>query len=314
MTVEHATHPTADEVLHGIDLAGRTALVTGGYSGIGPATVSALARAGARVLVPARRPDEARQVLADVDGVEVGELDLSDQAGVAAYAETLLDAGTHVDILIGSAGIMATPETRTPQGWELQMATNHLGHYALVNRLWPLLSGGARVVSVSSSGHHLSDIRWDDPWFTLGYDKWEAYGQSKTANALFALHLDALGAAHGVRAFSLHPGAILTPLGRHLEADDLEKVMVRDESGELVLPEFKTPEQGAATSVWAATAPELEEHGGRYLEDVAVAEIAPDREVRAAENIGVKAWAQDPAAAARLWAWSARVTGLDAFA
>jgi NAD(P)-dependent dehydrogenase (short-subunit alcohol dehydrogenase family) len=308
------THPTADDVLAGVDLTGRTALVTGGYSGIGPATVASLARAGARVLVPARRPDEARTVLADVDGVEVSELDLSDQASVAAYAETLLEAGTHLDILIGSAGIMATPETHTPQGWELQMATNHLGHYALVNRLWPLLSGGARVVSVSSSGHHLSDIRWDDPWFTLGYDKWEAYGQSKTANALFALHLDALGADHGVRAFSLHPGAILTPLGRHLEADDLEKVMVRDESGQLVLPEFKSPEQGAATSVWAATAPELEPYGGRYLEDVAVAEIAPDREVRAAENIGVKAYAQDPAAAARLWAWSARVTGIDTFA
>jgi len=314
MTAQPAGHPTADEVLDGVDLGGRTALVTGGYSGIGPATVAALAKAGARVLVPARRPDEARQVLADVAAVEVGELDLSDQDSVAAYAGSLLEEGTHLDIVIGSAGIMATPETHTALGWELQMATNHLGHYALVNRLWPLLAGGARVVSVSSSGHHLSDIRWDDPWFTLGYDKWEAYGQSKTANALFAVHLDALGRDQGVRAFSLHPGAILTPLGRHLQVEDLEKVMVRNEDGELVLPEFKTPEQGAATSVWAATAPELEEHGGRYLEDVAVAETAPDREVRAAENIGVKAYAQDPAAAARLWAWSARVTGVDAFA
>jgi len=314
MTAQPAGHPTADEVLDGVDLGGRTALVTGGYSGIGPATVAALAKAGARVLVPARRPDEARQVLADVAAVEVGELDLSDQDSVAAYAGSLLEEGTHLDIVIGSAGIMATPETHTALGWELQMATNHLGHYALVNRLWPLLAGGARVVSVSSSGHHLSDIRWDDPWFTLGYDKWEAYGQSKTANALFAVHLDALGRDQGVRAFSLHPGAILTPLGRHLQVEDLEKVMVRNEDGELVLPEFKTPEQGAATSVWAATAPELEEHGGCYLEDVAVAETAPDREVRAAENIGVKAYAQDPAAAARLWAWSARVTGVDAFA
>jgi NAD(P)-dependent dehydrogenase (short-subunit alcohol dehydrogenase family) len=307
-------HPTADDVLARVDLTGRTALVTGGYSGIGPATVTALARAGARVLVPARRPVEAREVLAEVEGVEVGSLDLSDQASVAAYAETLLTDAPHLDIVIASAGIMATPETRTPQGWELQMATNHLGHYALVNRLWPLIAGGSRVVSVSSSGHHLGDIRWADPWFALGYDKWEAYGQSKTANALFAVHLDTLARDQGVRAFSLHPGAILTPLGRHLEADDLEKVMVRDEQGDLVLPEFKTPEQGAATSVWAATAPELEEHGGRYLEDCAVAELAPDREVRAAENIGVKAYAADPAAAARLWAWSARLTGLDAFA
>jgi NAD(P)-dependent dehydrogenase (short-subunit alcohol dehydrogenase family) len=309
-----AHHPTADEVLAGVDLSGRTALVTGGYSGIGPATVSALSRAGARVLVPARRPDEARTVLADVADVEVGEMDLSDQASVAAYAETLLAAGTHLDIVINSAGIMATPETRTPEGWEIQFATNHLGHYALVNRLWPLLTGGARVVSVSSGGHHLGGIRWDDPWFHDGYDKWEAYGQSKTANALFAVHLDALARDQGVRAYSLHPGAILTPLGRHLRAEDLEKVMVYDENGELVLPPFKSPEQGAATSVWAATSPELEEHGGRYLEDVALAVAAPAVEVRAAENVGVKDYAQDPADAARLWAWSAQLTGVDAFA
>ena len=307
-------HPTAAEVLEGVDLTGRTALVTGGYSGIGPATVAALSKAGARVLVPARRPDEARSVLADVERVEVGEMDLSDQGSVAAYAQTLVNDGTHLDIVINSAGIMATPESHTPEGWELQFATNHLGHYALVNRLWPLLDGGARVVSVSSGGHHLGDIRWDDPWFTLGYDKWEAYGQSKTANALFAVHLDEVGKMHGVRAFSLHPGAILTPLGRHLQAEDLDKVMVYDEQGELVLPPFKTPEQGAATSVWAATASGLDEHGGRYLEDVAVAVAAPDVVVRAAENIGVKDYAQDPAAAARLWAWSAQLTGVDAFA
>ena len=212
------------------------------------------------MLVPARRPDEAREVLGGPERrkIQVGELDLSDQASVAAYAEHVLADGTPLDIVVNNAGIMATPETRTPEGWELQFATNHLGHYALVNRLWPLLSdhaGGARVVSVSSGGHQFSDIRWDDPWFdrsTSGYDKWKAYGQSKTANALFAVHLDAVGRAHGVRAWSLHPGAILTPLGRHLQAEDLSTVMVADEKGELVLPEFKTPEQGAATSVWAA--------------------------------------------------------------
>lgn len=314
---DFANHPTADQVLAGVDLSGRTALVTGGYSGIGPATVSALSRAGARVLAPARRPDEAREVLADVERVEVGEMDLSDQASVAAYADGLLvrlgAEGAHLDIVINSAGIMATPELRTPEGWELQFATNHLGHYALVNRLWPVLTGGARVVAVSSGGHHLGGIRWGDPWFHDGYDKWEAYGQSKTANALFAVHLDALGRSQGVRAFSLHPGAILTPLGRHLQAEDLEKVMVYDENGELVLPPFKTPEQGAATSVWAATAPELDAHGGAYLEDVAVAPPAPEVQVRAAENVGVKAYAADPADAARLWAWSAELTGVDAF-
>ena len=313
-----ANHPTADEVLAGVDLSGRTAVVTGGYSGIGPATVGALSKAGARVLAPARRPDEARTVLRDVANVEVGEMDLSDQASVAAYAEALLADGTHVDIVVNNAGIMATPETRTPEGWELQFATNHLGHYALVNRLWPLLAGnsrgGARVVSVSSGGHQFSDIRWDDPWFETGYDKWNAYGQSKTANALFAVHLDALGRPHGVRAWSLHPGAILTPLGRHLQAEDLSTVMVEDEHGELVLPEFKTPEQGAATSVWAATSPEVEAFGGRYLEDVALAPSFSEGDVRPSDAVGVKDYAQDPVSAARLWAWSAELTGVDAFA
>ena len=134
------------------------------------------------------------------------------------------------------------------------------------------------MVSVSSSGHHLGDIRWDDPWFTLGYDKWEAYGQSKTANALFAVHLDAVGRELTASAPSRCTPARSSPRsGRHLEAEDLEKVMVRDEQGELVMPEFKTPEQGAATSVWAATAPELEEHGGAYLEDVAVARRRSER-------------------------------------
>jgi NAD(P)-dependent dehydrogenase (short-subunit alcohol dehydrogenase family) len=315
-------HPTADEVLAGVDLSGRTAVVTGGYSGIGPATVGALSRAGARVLVPARRPGEAREVLRDVANahlISVGEMDLSDQASVAAYAESVLALltaeGAHVDIVINSAGIMATPETRTPEGWELQLATNHLGHFALVNRLWPLLAGnpgGARVVSVSSGGHQFSDIRWDDPWFETGYDKWHAYGQSKTANALFAIHLDAVGRAHGVRAWSLHPGAILTPLGRHLQAEDLATVMVEDENGELVLPTFKTPEQGAATSVWAATSPDVLAFGGRYLEDVALAPSFSEGDVRPSDAVGVKDYAQDPVSAARLWGWSAELTGLDA--
>ena len=182
-----------------------------------------------------------------------------------------------------------------------------------MNRLWPLLEGGARVVSVSSGGHQFSDIRWDDPWFETGYDKWHAYGQSKTANALFAVHLDAVGRARGVRAWSLHPGAILTPLGRHLRAEDLSTVMVEDENGELVLPTFKTPEQGAATSVWAATSPDVEQYGGRYLEDVALApSFSEGDDVRPSDAVGVKSYAQDPASAARLWAWSAELTGVDA--
>ena len=303
--------PTAAEVLDGVDLTGRTALVTGGYSGIGVEVVRALAGAGAHVLAPARRPEKARRVLAEIDGVEIGELDLADQAGVAAYAEQLLATGRPLDLVINNAGVMACPETRTDAGWELQLATNHLGHYSLVNRLWPAVTDGARVVSVSSTGHHLSGFRWDDPWFETGYDKWLAYGQSKTANVLFAVHLDELARGQGVRAFSLHPGAILTPLGRHLQAEDLDAVMTLDASGQPVLPDFRSPEQGAATAVWAATSPELDGRGGDYLEDCAIADVVPDGPQT---TFGVRSYALDRDAAARLWAWSAEVTGVNAFA
>jgi NAD(P)-dependent dehydrogenase (short-subunit alcohol dehydrogenase family) len=300
--------PTAAEVLDGVDLAGRTALVTGGYSGIGVEVVRALAGAGASVLVPARRPSMASAAVAEIEGVEVGALDLADQASVASYAGALVAAGRPIDVVIGNAGVMACPETRVGPGWELQLATNHLGHFALVNRLAPLLGPGSRVVSVSSTGHHLSGIRWDDPFFSEpgSYDKWLAYGQSKTANVLFAVHLAKLG----VRAYSLHPGAILTPLGRHLQESDLDAVMTLDADGRPVLPDFRSPEQGAATAVWAATAPDLVEHAGAYLEDCGLAPVVPPGPQT---TYGVKDYALDPDDAARLWAWSVEQTGVDGF-
>ena len=223
-------HTTASEVLAGIDLTGKNALVTGGYSGIGIEMVRALSAAGASVLVPARRPELAEEALAGISRVTVGEMDLAEQASVAAYAEQVVDGGLHLDIVINSAGIMACPEGHVGPGWELQLATNHLGHYALVNLLWPLLGAkgggsGSRVISVSSGGHQFSGIRWDDMAFAGGYDKWLAYGQAKSANVLFAVELDRLGAEHGVRAFALHPGAILTPLGRHLSHEDMENLL-----------------------------------------------------------------------------------------
>ncbi|HTW15417.1 MAG TPA: oxidoreductase [Nocardioides sp.] len=300
--------PTAAEVLDGVDLAGRTALVTGGYSGIGVEVVRALAGAGATVLVPARRPSVASAAVAEIEGVEVGALDLADQASVASYAGALVAAGRPIDVVIGNAGVMACPETRVGPGWELQLATNHLGHFALVNRLAPLLGSESRVVSVSSTGHHLSGIRWDDPLFSEpgSYDKWLAYGQSKTANVLFAVHLATLG----VRAYSLHPGAILTPLGRHLQESDLDAVMTLDADGRPVLPDFRSPEQGAATAVWAATAPDLVEHAGAYLEDCGLAPVVPPGPQT---TYGVKDYALDPDDAARLWAWSVEQTGVDGF-
>ncbi|MFE9448053.1 SDR family NAD(P)-dependent oxidoreductase [Streptomyces sp. NPDC006739] len=304
---------TADDVLHGIDLTGKTALVTGGYSGIGLETTRSLVKAGAHVIVPARRPATAEQALTDISGVEPDELDLGDLESVRGFAERFLASGRTIDMVIDSAGIMACPETRVGPGWEAQFATNHLGHFALVNRLWPAIApGGARVVSVSSRGHHFSGIRWDDVHWRQGYDKWEAYGQAKTANVLFAVHLDELGRDAGVRAFALHPGGILTPLQRHLPKQEMIERGWIDEDGNVLNPEgFKTPPQGAATQVWAATSPQLDGMGGVYLEDCDIAEPASEEN---ADRSGVKDWAIDPEQAARLWELSADLTGVNAFA
>ncbi|MFI2644046.1 SDR family NAD(P)-dependent oxidoreductase [Streptomyces sp. NPDC018610] len=309
---------TAEDVLRGVDLTGKLALVTGGYSGLGLETTRALTAAGARVVVPARRPDAAREALAGVDGAEVDELDLGDLESVRAFAERFLASGRALDIVIGNAGIMACPETRVGPGWEAQFATNHLGHFALVNRLWPAIEpGGARVVSVSSRGHQLSGVRWDDVHWRQGYDKWRAYGQAKTANVLFAVHLDALARDRGVRAFALHPGGIITPLQRHLAQQEMIDRGWIDENGTVLHPEqFKSPQQGAATQVWAATSHRLDGLGGVYLEDCDIAE--PAREGLESRDggltEGVKPWATDPAEAARLWDLSAELTGVNAFA
>ncbi|MFJ6739521.1 SDR family NAD(P)-dependent oxidoreductase [Streptomyces sp. NPDC091279] len=303
---------TADDVLRGIDLTGKLALVTGGYSGIGLETTRALTRAGAQVVVPARRRAVAAEALADLDGVEVDELDLADLESVRAFSERFLATGRSLDIVIGSAAVMACPETRVGPGWEAQFATNHLGHFALVNRLWPAIApGGARVVSVSSRGHHFSGIRWDDLQWEHGYDKWQAYGQAKTANVLFAVHLDRLARDAGVRAFALHPGGILTPLQRHLARAEMVERGWIDADGTPLNPKgFKTPPQGAATQVWAATSPQLDGLGGVYLEDCDIAEPA----VEGDERSGVRSWAIDPDLAARLWTLSADLTGVNAFA
>ncbi|MFB7596616.1 SDR family NAD(P)-dependent oxidoreductase [Streptomyces sp. NPDC056160] len=304
---------TADDVLRGIDLTGSLAIVTGGYSGLGLETTRALTGAGAHVIVPARRPDTAREALHGIEGAETDALDLGDLDSVRAFAERFLASGRTVDLVIDNAGIMACPESRVGPGWEAQFATNHLGHFALVNRLWPAIeAGGARVVSVSSRGHQFSGIRWDDVHWRGGYDKWEAYGQAKTANVLFAVHLDRLARDAGVQAFALHPGAIITPLQRHLSQQEMFERGWVDENGVPLNPEgFKTPQQGAATQVWAATSPLLDGLGGVYLEDCDIAEPVPEE---GAHPSGVKPWATDPGQAARLWALSAELTGVDAFA
>lgn len=299
---------TAKEVTAGINLAGTTAVVTGGHSGIGLETTRALCAAGAHVIVGARRIKEAQSQLHGIRGVQVAELDLASPRSISDFAGQVLSLGRHIGILIGSAGMMACPETHTSDGQEMQFAVNHLGHYALINRLWPVLVGEARVVLVSSAGHHASAMRWQDISFANGYDKWLAYGQSKTANALCAYHLDRIGNVHGVRAFSLHPGKIFTPLQRHLTRREMQLAGWLDEEGRVADPEFKTTQQGAATQVWAATSPSLNGMGGLYCEDC---DIAVMDESSVPTFRGVRSWAADPEEAERLWSLSAALTGID---
>ncbi|MGV4792532.1 SDR family NAD(P)-dependent oxidoreductase [Rhizobium sp. F40D2] len=303
------TRTTADEVLAGLDLSGKRAIVTGGHSGLGLETTRALARAGATVIIGARNVEAARHAVVGVNGVQIERLDLSSLDSVRRFAEGIIAAGHSIDIVINSAGIMACPQTRVGDGWEAQFATNHLGHFALVNRVWPAISRNARIVSVSSGGHQISGIRWNDVQFETGYDKWQAYGQSKTANALFALHLDRLAQGAGIRAFSLHPGKILTPLQRHLSKEDMIGAGWIDADGNPIDPTFKTPSQGAATQLWAATSPQLDGMGGLYCEDCEVAKRAID-----GKPGGVSDHATDPEQAECLWALSARLTGIDALA
>ena len=304
---------TAAEAVAGIDLSGKLAIVTGGYSGLGFETVKALTGAGAHVIVPARRRAQAEEVLAGVDNVEVDELDLAEQVSVHAFVDRFAGSGRSVDILINNAAVMACPETRVGPGWELQLATNHLGHYTLTNLLWPALKagGGARVISLTSTGHKITGIHFDDPMFeTEPYDKWVAYGQAKSANSLFAVELDKRGQADGVRAFAVHPGGIFTPLQRHLPREEMVAAGWMDADGN---PDerFKTPEQGASTSVWAATSPQLEGMGGVYCENCDIA-LPTDFESPLSRYQGVNPHAIDSEAAARLWGLSAGLTGVNA--
>lgn len=293
------------QILDGIDLSGKVAVVTGGYSGIGLETTRALASRGAKVYVPVRDPAKAKEQLANVDGTIVSaRMDLGDLRSVAAFANKVTEAESRLDLLINNAGIMACPETRIGNNWEAQFATNHLGHFALTqNLLSTLLCADApRVVCLTSTGHLRSGILWDDMHFNKApYDKWVAYGQSKTANALFARALDLKYASDGLKALSVHPGGILTPLQRHLTNDEMQARGWVDENGDLT-PEaaqgFKTPSQGCTTSLWAATSPQLNDIGGVYCEDCDVADPAnPDTPGFS----GVADWAADDEAALRLW-------------
>ncbi len=296
-------HTTADEVLEGIDLHGRVAVVTGGSGGLGAETARALAAKGAEVTIGCRDIVRGAAVAEGIKGhagsgvVHVDALDLLDRASIRAFADAVRARHPQVHMLINNAGVMGCPFGRSPEGWELQFATNHMGHFLLTNLLLPVLqaSAPARVVSVSSAGHMRAPVDFDDLHFERRpYEKWEAYGQAKSANALFAVALDARVRETGVRAFSLHPGAIPTDLGRHLSQEDLAPLVERITA---TAGGFKEIPSGAATSVWAATAPELDGKGGVYLEDCGLSAPAGTAGV----TTGYLPHAVDPEIAARLW-------------
>jgi len=298
------------------DLNGRNVVVTGGASGIGYETAKALAAAGADVMLAVRDRSAGEKAAVAIneaigaDKVVAGTLDLASLASVGSFVDAWGDQP--LDILINNAGVMATPLLRTAEDLELQIGTNHFGHFVLsVGLTRALLNASdedrlARVVALSSIGHRRSDINWDDPnYLTRPYDKWEAYGQSKTANALFAVGYNARFEEHGITANAVMPGGIMTPLQRYLPKEEMVAMGWMDEEGN-VREGFKTPEQGASTSVWAAVGEELEGIGGLYLEDCA--EAAPwskDNPMK-----GVMPYAIDPEAADRLWAMSEEITGV----
>lgn len=302
---------TAIEVIEGTDLTGKTIIVTGGYSGIGTETVRALASKGADIIVGARRVEVAENVLAEIEGsIRILPLDLADPASIDDFAAEVTKQTDHIDILVNNAAIMANPLTRDARGYESQFATNHLGHFQLTARLWPLLvaANSARVVAVSSVGHRLNGLDLEDlNWERREYEKWPAYGQAKSANALFALQLDKLGEDSGVRAFAIHPGGIVTPLQRHLTMEEQTAMGWYDADGN-VHERFKTTQQGAATSVWAATSPLLEGKGGVYCEDCNIAAMAGEDTPRGS---GVSPHIRDEDLAEGLWAKSEELTGVE---
>ncbi len=309
---------TAAEVVRGLDLHGQVMVVTGGYSGLGLETVRVLSEAGARVIVPARDVPRAEQALHSVPAAKVYALDLMDPHSIDAFADEVMDRYSALHVLINGAGIMANPLMRDARGYESQFSTNHLGHFQLAVQLWPALAAasGARIVAVSSRGHRLSPVDFDDPNFERrAYDRWLAYGQSKTANALFAVAADKRGKSSSIRAFSVHPGTILSNLSRHLSNDDLAGFGVTRENPHGYLPPgdstaeggiFKTIEQGAATAVWCAVSPQLNGYGGVYCENVDIAVVS---KVSNPREPGVNPWAFDPDAAEKLWQLSERLTG-----
>ena len=302
---------TADEVLEGCDLSGRTFFITGGNSGLGLESGRALAAKGAHIVLAGRDPaklDEAAEAIrADTPNAQVETIvcDLASLASMRDCGREARERLAKIDVLINNAGIMACPFGQTTDGFERQFGTNHIGHFVLTNELLPLIEKGEnpRIINLSSLAHIRSDIDFDDPNFERReYDKQVAYGQSKTANALHAVALDARLKERGIRAASVHPGGIVTNLGRHLTDEDREALMARMAKLAEAGMAMKSIPQGAATQVWAATLLDIDAHGGAYCENCSVAEV---KEESIAD--GVRPYAIDPEAAERLWTMSEKM-------
>jgi NAD(P)-dependent dehydrogenase (short-subunit alcohol dehydrogenase family) len=308
---------TTDDVLDGIDLTGRHVVVTGASTGLGEETVRALAAHGASVTMAVRDLERGSDAADRIEAAlghpfehDLGELDLASLASARSFAQWYGEHHDRIDVLINNAGIMACPLGHTADGFEMQWGTNHLGHFLLTNLLVPQLQAGtkARVVSLSSRGHVFGDIDLDDPGFErTQYEPFTAYGRSKTANALFAVGFDQRFSDEGMHAFGVHPGGIHTELGRHMTPEVLKSLGERIGRRGVT---WKTIPQGSATSLWAATAPELADHGGAYLEDCGVARTV-DATEDADLNRGVRPYAVDPARADALWTYSLGAVGLD---
>jgi NAD(P)-dependent dehydrogenase (short-subunit alcohol dehydrogenase family) len=302
---------TTDQVIEGISLEGKLAVVTGASSGLGIETCRALAAAGATVLMVARDEEKLEAAAAQLRQIQPDAqlltqlMDLADLNSVRNAATEILLYHSEIQLLINNAGVMACPLQRTAQGFEMQFGTNHLGHFLFTGLLSEALLDGApgRVINLSSAGHKFGKFNFEDPSYQhRPYEKWQAYGESKTANILFTVGLDLRTRERGVRAFAVHPGAIRTNLGRHLQEADLVTLQEKSNSGEKLA--FKTVEQGAATTVWAASSPQLSGRGGIYLEDCQIAATAV-----AGKGEGVAPYAVNAAAADKLWLLSEELVG-----
>lgn len=307
---------TADEVLDGIDLSGKLVVITGGASGLGTETARAMASKGAHIVIPARDMAKGESAAGQIraatgnEKIDVMELDLGSMDSIRAFADAFLARYDRIDLLINNAGVMACPYGETADGLEMQFGTNHIGHFLMTNLLMPAIlaggeSGGGRIVNLSSRGHHLDTVHFDDLKFEQReYDKWASYGQAKTANVMFSVGLEKRLAEKGVHALAVHPGGIQTNLGRHLTQEDIAFLRKRMEENAGEGAAFKSVEAGAATTCYAATAPELEGKGGVYLEDCHIADVDDTNPI-----CGVRSYAVDPDNAEKLWAISEEIVG-----